>query len=294
MPPRSGQSTVRFLGRIIWNLWLITLGSVICAIAVNGILIPHQFVSGGVTGLALVIHYLFPSAPVSVLYFLLNIPLFALGWIFVGRRFFFYSITGMVIFSGSLEWIQMPVAVQDPILSALLAGIISGTGSGIILRSIGSAGGADILSVILLNRFSIRIGTTILAFNSSVLIAAAIFSSLESALYTLIYLYVSSHILNLVVTGLSQRKAVFIISLRWEEISREILQKIGRGVTIIRGQGGYSRQEEQILYTIITFRELSQLKRMIRRIDPNAFLVVSDTLEVMGSRIRNQPNWQDD
>jgi uncharacterized membrane-anchored protein YitT (DUF2179 family) len=279
---------------MFWNLGLITLGSVICAIAVNGILIPHQFVSGGVTGLALVIHYLFPSAPVSVLYFLLNIPLFALGWIFVGRRFFFYSITGMVIFSGSLEWIQMPVAVQDPILSALLAGIISGTGSGIILRSIGSAGGADILSVILLNRFSIRIGTTILAFNSSVLIAAAIFSSLESALYTLIYLYVSSHILNLVVTGLSQRKAVFIISLRWEEISREILQKIGRGVTIIRGQGGYSRQEEQILYTIITFRELSQLKRMIRRIDPNAFLVVSDTLEVMGSRIRNQPNWQDD
>ena len=294
MPPRLGQSTVRFLGKMFWNLGLITLGSVICAIAVNGILIPHQFVSGGVTGLALVMHYLFPSAPVSVLYFLLNIPLFALGWIFVGRRFFFYSIAGMVIFSGALEWIQMPVAVQDPILSALLAGIISGTGSGIILRSIGSAGGADILSVILLNRFSVRIGTTILAFNSSVLIAAAIFSSLESALYTLIYLYVSSHILDLVVTGLSQRKAVFIISLRWEEISREILQKIGRGVTIIRGQGGYSRQEEQILYTIITFRELSQLKRMTRRIDPNAFLVVSDTLEVMGRRIRNQPNWQDD
>jgi uncharacterized membrane-anchored protein YitT (DUF2179 family) len=279
---------------MFWNLGLITLGSVICAIAVNGILIPHQFMSGGVTGLALVIHYLFPSAPVSMLYFLLNIPLFALGWIFVGRRFFFYSITGMVIFSGALEWIQVPVAVQDPIPSALLAGIITGAGSGIILRSIGSAGGTDILSVILLNRFSVRIGTTVLAFNSSVLIAAAIFSSLESALYTLIYLYVSSHILNLVVTGLSQRKAVFIISPRWEEISREILQKIGRGVTIIRGQGGYSRQEEQILYTIITFRELSQLKRMIRRIDPNAFLVVSNTLEVMGSRIRNQPNRQDD
>lgn len=115
---------------------------------------------------------------------------------------------------------------------------------GIILRSIGSAGGADILSVILLNRFSVRIGTTILVFNSSVLIAAAIFSSLESALYTLIYLYVSSYILDMVITGLSQRKAVFIISLHWEEISREILQKIGRGVTIIRGQGGYSQQKE--------------------------------------------------
>jgi uncharacterized membrane-anchored protein YitT (DUF2179 family) len=276
---------------VLWNLGLITLGSVLCAVAVSGILIPHRFVSGGVTGLALVIHYLLPSAPVSWLYFLLNIPLFAIGWIFVGRRFFFYSIAGMVIFSGALQWVQIPLAVQDPFLSALLAGIISGAGSGVILKSVGSAGGTDILSVILLKRFSVRVGTTVLAFNTGVLIAASIFSSLESALYTLIYLYVSSHILNLVVTGLSQRKAVFIISSRSEEIRGEILRQIRRGVTIIRGQGGYSGREEQILYTVITFREVSRLKRMIRRIDPVAFVVVTDTLEVMGHRIGNQPHW---
>jgi len=291
MPRRSGQSAVRFLSRALWNLGLITLGSVLCAVAVNGILIPHRFVSGGVTGSALVIHYILPSVPVSWLYFLLNIPLFAIGWIFVGRRFFFYSIAGMVIFSGALQWVQVPVAVQDPILSALLAGIISGAGSGIILRSMGSAGGTDILSVILVKRFSVRIGTTVLAFNSGVLIAAAIFSSFESALYTLVYLYVSSHILNLVVTGLSQRKAIFIISPHWEEISEGILREIRRGVTIIRGQGGYSGRNEQILYTIITFRDLARLKRMIRRVDPGAFVVVTDTLEVMGHHIGTQPNW---
>ena len=291
MPRRSGQSAVKLLSRVLWNLGLITLGSVLCAVAVNGILIPHRFVSGGVTGLALVIHYLLPSLPVSGLYFLLNIPVFAFGWIFVGRRFFLYSIAGMVIFSGALEWVQVPVAVQDPILSALLAGIIGGAGSGIILRSVGSAGGTDILSVILLKRFSIRVGTTVLAFNSGVLIAAAIFSSLESALYTLVYLYVSSHILNLVVTGLSQRKAVIIISPHWEEISGGILREIRRGVTIIRGQGGYSGREEQILYTIITFRQLARLKRIIRRVDPGAFVVVTDTLEVMGHRIGTQPHW---
>ena len=291
MPRRSGQSAVRFLSRVLWNLGLITLGSVLCAVAVNGILIPKGFVSGGVTGLALVIHYLLPSVPVSGLYFLLNIPLFAIGWVFVGRRFFLYSIAGMVIFSGALQWVQVPVAVQDPLLSALLAGIICGAGSGIILRSLGSAGGTDILSVILLNRFSIRVGTTVLAFNSGVLMAAAVFSSLESALYTLVYLYVSSHILNLVVTGLSQRKVVFIISPHWKEISGGILQEIRRRVTIIRGQGGYSGRDEQILYTIITFRELARLKRMIRRVDPGAFVVVTDTLEVMGQGIGNQPHW---
>jgi len=291
MPRRSGQSAVRFLSRALWNLGLITLGSVLCAVAVNGILIPQGFVSGGVTGLALVIHYLLPSVPVSGLYFLLNIPLFAIGWVFVGRRFFFYSIAGMVIFSGALEWGQVPVAIQDPILSALLAGIITGAGSGIILRSVGSAGGTDILSVILLNRFSVRVGTTVLAFNSGVLIAAAIFSSLESALYTLVYLYVSSHILNLVVTGLSQRKAIFIIFPHWEEISGRILREIRRGVTIIRGQGGYSGREAQILYTIITFRDLARLKRIIRQVDPGAFVVVTDTLEVMGHHIGTQPHW---
>jgi uncharacterized membrane-anchored protein YitT (DUF2179 family) len=276
---------------VLWNLGLITLGSVLCAVAVSGILIPHRFASGGVTGLALVIHYLLPSTPVSGLYFLLNIPFFAFGWIFVGRRFFFYSIAGMVIFSGALQWVQVPIAVQDPFLSALLAGIISGAGSGVILKSAGSAGGTDILSVILLKRFSIRVGTTVLAFNTGVLIAASIFSSLESALYTLIYLYVSSHILNLVVTGLSQRKAVFIISSHWEEIRGEILREIRRGVTIIRGQGGYSGREEQILYAIITFRDVPRLKRMIRRVDPVAFVVITDTLEVMGHRIGNQPHW---
>ncbi len=291
MSRRSGQSAVKLLSRVLWNLGLITLGSILCAVAVNGILIPRRFVSGGVTGLALVIHYLLPSLPVSGLYFLLNIPLFAFGWIFVGRRFFLYSIAGMVIFSGALQWTQVPVAVQDPILSALLAGIIGGAGSGIILRSVGSAGGTDILSVILLKRFSVRVGTTVLAFNSGVLIAAAIFSSLESALYTLVYLYVSSHILNLVVTGLSQRKAIFIISPHWKEISQGILREIRRGVTIIQGQGGYSGREEQILYTIITFRELARLKRMIRRVDPGAFVVVTDTLEVMGRRIGTQPHW---
>jgi uncharacterized membrane-anchored protein YitT (DUF2179 family) len=94
-----------------------------------------------------------------------------------------------------------------------------------------------------------------------------------------------------VVTGLSQRKAIFIISPHWEEISGRILREIRRGVTIIRGQGGYSGSEEQILYTIITFRDLPRLKRVIRRVDPGAFVVVTDTLEVMGHHIGTQPHW---
>ena len=279
------------LKKVLWNLCLICLGSVLVAVAINGILIPHQFVSGGFTGVALVIHYLFQSFPLSWLYFLLNVPIFVLGWTFVGRRFFFYSILGMVVFSAAIAWVHVPVPIHDKILSAILAGIITGIGAGIILRSMGSSGGTDILSVILVNRFSIRIGNTMLAFNAIVLTAASLIFSLDTALYTLIYIYVSSQIINIVLTGLSQRKAVFIISPKWQEISREVLDKVGRGVTFIQGKGGYSGQDEQILYTVVSLRELHRIKDIIRQMDPKAFVVVHNTLEVMGHRIGNQPHW---
>jgi uncharacterized membrane-anchored protein YitT (DUF2179 family) len=287
----SWKSAVRFTGQVLRNLVLMTLGSLLCAVAVNGILIPHQFFGAGFTGISLVIHYLAPSLPIAVLYFILNVPLFALGWMYVGRRFFLYSIAGMLIFSGALAFTHVSLPVYDKLLSALLAGIIVGTGSGIILRSLGSGGGLDILSVILMKRFSIRLGTSILAFNAFVLTAGAILFSLEMALYTLIFLFGSSYMVNLVVTGLSQRKAVFIISPQWKEISQEIMEKLERGVTIIGGRGGYTGREEQILYTVITFRELSRIKQLISVIDPGAFVVVTDTVEVMGHRIGTQPHW---
>jgi len=291
MAKRPWKSTLGSLRTILWNLGLIALGSVLCAVAINGILIPHGFVSGGLVGIGLIIHYLMPFLPLGLLYFLFNLPIFILGWVYVGRRFFLYSIAGMVIFTAAVTVVQGTLPVHDKILSAILAGIITGIGSGVILRSFGSAGGTDILSVILLNRFSIRLGSTVLAFNSCVLLFAALLFSLDAALYTLVFMYVSIHILNLVVTGLSQRKAVFIISPKWGEISQGIFRVVNRGVTIIRGQGGFTGQEEQILYTVISFRDLPRLKQVVRGVDPDAFVVVTDTLEVMGQRVGNQPHW---
>jgi uncharacterized membrane-anchored protein YitT (DUF2179 family) len=276
---------------VIWNLMLLGLGSTLCAMSINGILIPHKFLSGGFVGLALVTYYLIPLLPVAWLYFLFNVPVFALGWMYVGRRFFLYSLAGAVIFSVAVRYVQVSFDVQDPILAALLAGIIGGAGGGIILRSLGSAGGVDILSVILMQRFSVRLGSTILGFNTVVLSLAALFFSLEAALYTLVYMFVASYVVNLVVTGWSQRKAVLIISPKWEQIHKGILYEIKRGATVLQGRGAYTNQPEQILYTVITFRELARLKRMIRGVDPNAFVVVTDTLEVMGLRVGTQPHW---
>jgi uncharacterized membrane-anchored protein YitT (DUF2179 family) len=267
------------------------VGSAVCCVAVNGILIPQKFFGAGFTGLSIVIYYLFDVVPISVLYLILNIPVFILGWLYVGRRFFLYSIAGMLFFTAALQWTHVTIPIQDKILSSILAGIIMGTGSGIILRSLGSAGGLDILSVILLKRFSIRLGSTILGFNSAILIIGAFLISLEGALYTLIYVYVNSFVVDFVVTGFSQRRTVLIISRHWEEISGEIRERLQRGVTHVSGRGGYSGEEIQLLYTVITFREVPRLKQIARGIDPNVFLVVSDTVEVVGTRIGNQPHW---
>ena len=237
------------------------------------------------------LHYVFSSLPVGIIYFTLNVPLFVIGWMFVGRRFFFYSLAGVVIFSAVMLIPSPVLPIKDMILSALAAGIITGVGSGVILKSLGSAGGLDILTMILFKQYSLRPCNVTLAFNSILLLVAALQIPLEMILYTLIFLFVSTHFMNIVLIGLSQRKFLMIISPQWKEISQHIMDRLQRGVTVVRGQGGYTGKEMRILCSVITFTELSRFKEMIRKIDPEAFVVVTDTLEVMGKRIGNQPHW---
>ena len=285
------KQTLIVVGEIVRNLFMIALGSALCAVAIKGILIPNQFLAGGFTGLALLLHYIFPAVPVGLAYFLLNVPNFILGWVHVGRRFFFYSLAGMVIFSLAMMVPFPTLEIDDLILCALTAGLITGVGSGIILRSLGSAGGMDILAVIVYKKLSIRIGTSSLGFNFILLAAAAFRFPLDIILYTLIHIYVTSYMVNLVVTGFNQRKAVMIVSKEWQAISEEIMGRMHRGVTVVQGEGGYTGQAIRILYAVITFGELSRFKNRVRQIDPDAFVVVTETLEVMGKGIGNQPHW---
>ncbi len=276
---------------VAYNLFLLVIGAAFCAVAINGILIPHNFLAGGFTGLALFIHYHFPYLPVSLLLLFFNVPVFVAGWAFVGRRFFFYSLVGALTFTAAIEFVQVQVPVHDAIVAVLLAGIINGIGAGITLRSFGSPGGLAVLSVIVFKKFSVKLGTTVLAFNAFVVACGAYLFGLDVAIYTLIFIFVTSKTVDLVVTGLSQRKSVMIVSERWEDIKRFILEDIERGVTVLEAHGGYNERDDKVLYTVITFSELTRLKHEVRHLDPTAFLVVSETLEVMGQRIGNQPHW---
>jgi uncharacterized membrane-anchored protein YitT (DUF2179 family) len=279
------------LKNMAWNLLLISIGSLLCAIAINGILVPKQTLAGSITGVALLINFLIPKLSVGALYFIINIPIYVFGWKFVGRRFFWYSLAGLIIFSGLVTVVEIRLPLEDLFLSVLLAGILSGIGAGIILRSRGSVGGLDILAIILLKKFSIRLGSTILGFNAVFLTVAAFLFTIDAALYALIFIFVSSRLVDLVVTGLSQRKQVMIISLKWSDIERGILERLNRGCTLVQAEGGFSGEKQMILYSVITIFELPKLKSMIREIDSGAFVVVTDTMEVIGQRIGNQPHW---
>ena len=235
---KTPQTIIISLQQVLWDIFLISTGSILCAIAINGILIPHNFVTGGITGISLIIHQFTPSANIGLIVLLLNVPLFLLAWLAVGRRFFFFSILGTLTLTFSLIFIHFTFNVEDLMLNALLAGLILGAGGGLCLRSSGSQGGMDILSIMLLKRFSIKLGNTFLAVNGIVLLLVTVYSSIESVLYATIIIFVSSKVINLVVTGLSQRKSVLIISSQWEKISQEILKDIRRGVTIVKGEGG--------------------------------------------------------
>ncbi len=273
------------------SITLLLLGSAICALAVNGILVPKQFLSGGLTGITLFINRFVPAAPISLMYLAFNIPLFIFGYRQLGKRFFILSLAGTAFYTTAIELIDFRIAVNDMMLSAILAGLINGIGSGMILRSKGSAGGTDILSVLLANRFGIKLGTTFLSFNIFVLTGAALFFSLDEALFTLVYMFVSSKMIDLAIYGLSQRKAVTIVSERWKEINQSILDEMQRGTTLIAASGGFSQQSVNMIYTVVSRRELNQLKEVVLKEDPKAFIVVNETSEVIGYRIGNQPQW---
>jgi uncharacterized membrane-anchored protein YitT (DUF2179 family) len=270
---------------VLFNLFLIVLGITVFVIGMNSILIPNKILGTGVSGVAILIHYLFPSADVGIAYFILNIPLMIIGWFIISKRFMLYTIFGMAYFSLAAAVLKTPpVPLQDPILVVVFSGIICGTGSGIVLRSLGSAGGVDILAIYANKKFGLRPGLTSLFVNAVVIMTGAFFFGLQIALYSLIYVFASSKTLDAVLTGFNQRLSTTIISEKYKEITEEIFKQINRGATFLQAKGAYTGNPKEVIFTITTLTELPKLKNVIFSIDPKAFVVVNSTLEVIGTR----------
>jgi uncharacterized membrane-anchored protein YitT (DUF2179 family) len=270
---------------VLVNIGLIGAGSIIFVIGMNGVLVPSKLLSGGTVGLAMILHYLFHSLDIGLGYFLLNIPLVLLGWFNISRRFMLYTLFGMGFFSLAAAIIKPPaVALSDPLLSALFAGVICGAGAGLILRSLGSAGGLDIVAIYLNQKFGLQPGSIIFFVNATVLLIGARLFGLEIALYSIVYVYTSSRIIDSVLVGFNRRKSMFIISDRSHEIVKEVYSRVNRGVTFLKAQGGFTGSEKDVIFTVTTLSEVPKMKNLIFETDPEAFVVINDTLEVLGKR----------
>jgi len=269
------------------DVWItypsVVAGGLIWSLAINGILIHHQFMSGGVSGFALVIHYLFKFLPVGIMVFLMNIPIFAVGWALISGRFFVLSLLGMLSFSFFLTvttWLHIPI--DNPLLAALFAGVVSGVGTGLVFRSGASGGGTGLIAMVLNRYFSVRVGMVSFALNSIPLILGALLINLEAALYSIVYMYVSASVTDRILTGFNERRGIFIISTKSSEIAQEVLEKLHRGATFLKGEGAYTHIPTDIVYCVVPLFELARLKHLISSIDPQAFVVINETMEVIG------------
>lgn len=274
-----------------YQFLLLAVGSVLCAVAVRVFVMPHGFLSRGLTGFALLICYLHPKLPVGAVYFLLNVPVFALGWHFVGRRFVLYSLLGMAIYSVALSLIRVDIAVQDPMLCAVIAGALSGIGAAIILRSYGSSGGSEVLCVIMNKLFSMTIGAGSMLVNALLLVLSAWLFPLEQVLYTLVFVFVSTQFVDKVFHGLAKRRTVLILSDRGREIAEVLTRSHGLGATLLAGQGGFQGADHPLLYSVVQRQDVSRLKRVVHEIDARAFITIMEADDVTGVEVGNQPHW---
>lgn len=285
------RNSMKRIAVFLYNTLLLSAGGAVCAVAVNGILIPKELLSSGMTGITLAIYYKFPVIPVWVMYLLINIPVFIIGLVSVGLRFVLYSLWGMVLYSFMLLTISCSLGIDDNMLAAVIAGGLNGVGVAVMLKSQGAPGGSEILSVIMNKFFCITLGTGAVIINSVVLLISYGFYPLEKVLYTLVFIVVSMRGTDYVFHGLSRRQAALIISDRWEEILRELTGVHKIGVTLLHGRGGYHETKKMVLYTVINRRMVSALKKAATDIDPNVFISIMNASDVTGVEVGNQPRW---
>lgn len=267
----------------LWNIFLLTIGSALFSLGIKAIALQHNFIAGGVFGVSLLLHYTFPKLSPGILYFILNIPLFVVGWIFVSRRFFLYSLYAMVFTTVFYEFLDITIVVNEQVYAAIACGVITGTGGGIILRSLGSAGGLDIVAVILNQHYNFSIGKFYFLFNALLFSVSALELPTDLLIASLLMVFISSTIVEYVLSMFSQRKIVLIVSDYSPEIARDIMDKLRLGATIIKGRGAFSGRDKDILMTVINNIQLKRLEELVFTQDPMALFIVENTFNVLGS-----------
>ena len=270
----------------IYPILTILLGAAIYAFGLTYFVVPHHLFEGGATGITLITFYLF-KIPVSLMNLLINIPLFILAWKIFGAKSLYSSLLGTLALSAWLaffERIPLHIDLQgDLLITALIAGILLGIGLGIIFNAGGTTGGTDILARILNKYTHISMGKLLFILDFCILmLILLIFKDLRLVSYTLLFDFIVSRVIDLIGEGGYAGKGVMIITKRPDQLAKAINDDLGRGVTFISGQGYYSKENLKIIYCIVGRNEIVKMKEMIHRIDPQAFITITEAHEILG------------
>lgn len=268
----------------------ITIGAALYAFGLQVFVIPNQLMEGGVTGIAVLLNYIF-NLPMSITTLLINIPLFLIGWKILGGKKMIYTIYGSVmlsVFLALLEYLthrNYLIALDqsyDSILIVLYAGVTLGAGLGIVFRYGGTTGGIDIIARILSRWRGHSMGQIILVFDTIIIGVSVFYISLDKVLYTLVMVFIASKMIDFIQNGAYTAKAFSIITDKSDVIARRITTELERGVTIVPALGAYSGDDKKVVYCVVQRSETHRLKQLVRNIDPSAFVVINEVQDVLG------------
>lgn len=283
---RAFFSELDFGWRSIKDFLLIILGGLLQALALRTFLVPSLLVGGGISGLAQIFHYLW-NLPIGVVTLLGNIPLFIIGWRFLGGpRFAVRTILAVfsytVIVDILVELTGTAPITDDLLLNSLFGGILLGVGLGLVYLGQGTSGGTDILGRILNRRFGMSISLAYMVTDSFAVILAGFFFGWDRALYGLIMIYLSGVAADMTSQGTSVIREALIITDKTEEVVKAISDELGRGTTIIEAKGGYTQKDRPMIFCVVSAGEVIRLKTIVQETDPNAFMVVGHVNEALG------------
>ena len=271
--------------KVLKQYLIITIGSIIYAVAFDWFFAPNQVALGGITGLAQVINAVVPALSVGIMTIVMNVPLFLLGWKFIGWHLLTSSLFAMLLSSAAIDAIAAvhTFTSMDPMLAGLCGGALMGLGLGIVFSQGATTGGTDVVARLLKLKFPwLPIGNLVLIPDFVILsLAALVFGRVEAALYGLISLFVQAKVMDTVLCGMDTSKVAYIVTDRWKQVSDAILA-MERGVTFLRGEGAFSGAEKHILMVAFKQKEIVQIKQLVHETDPRAFLIVVDARDVLG------------
>ena len=269
---------------VVYQCLMVVVGCAIFGAGIDAFVLPHKLVSTGISGVGLILYYV-TDLSVGSWNMILNIPIFWAAWKWLGTRVVVKTLYGTLMLSWMIDlfdFLQYDMIIKDPLLSSMMAGITTGVGLGIVYRVGGNTGGLDPIALIVRKYYGLQMGSINSAINCAILLAAVGVVGLEAVAVTLISVYVYTIITNKVVIGFNQRKVAFIITYRTDEVCECIINKVGRGATIIEGVGAYTRTPKNIVMVAVNLLQVNKLKEVIEEADPNVFILITDAQEVIG------------